>query len=145
MNIRKEFDLKDWLEYEDIFKKEIENLNIQIEKLWQFDKFDFKVWNNIYVEVKKRNCSVNTYTTTKINMKKYIEALDRVCKWDSCYLVIKWEDFVGYINFLETPPVQTSYELWRKDRGCIEKSYYSFFDVSKFKEYNPIIFSPKGI
>lgn len=140
MNAIKQKDLVDWFNFEDVFRSEIEKLNIPIEKLWQFDKFDFKVKDKTYVEVKLRNCSRDKYATTKIIMKKYLEALNRSIKWETCYLVIKWEDSIWYINLLETPPVQTSYEMWRKDRGYVEMSWYAYFDISKFKEYTPNIF-----
>lgn len=121
--------LKEDLSYWLIKEKDVA---LYFETLWRkiiptqdTDILDFKIedknWNEVWMELKSRRCSVSQYEDSMIGINKLIEAYKRYNEqWIYTLFMFKFTDGLYYINpFFSLP--RFDYRRGRWDRGNIDK------------------------
>ena len=126
MNIlkrKREIDYLEALEIEINLKSIIENqFNVKLILTSRYHIFDYVTeCNNIYVELKNRNCNSNKYQSVLIGENKIKEAIKLKSENKTIYFVFKFIDCIKFWKFDEIE------ESWigcgyRNDRGIFESS-----------------------
>lgn len=103
------------------------------------DILDFKIedknWNEVWMELKSRRCSVEQYEDSMIGINKLIEAYKRYNEWwIYTIFAFKFTDGLYYINpFFSLP--RFDYKRGRWDRGKLDQPkgwvYYKTSEMKK--------------
>ena len=140
MNIlkrKREIDYLEALEIEINLKSIIENqFNVKLILTSRYHIFDYVTeCNNIYVELKNRNCNSNKYQSVLIGENKIKEAIKLKSENKTIYFVFKYLDCIKFWMFdkIEESWIGCGY---RNDRGIFESSpavYLPNHILSEFK------------
>lgn len=141
---KKNKDIEQGLKFEEQFKKYIKGKWMFIYQQNKFQEIDYMIVNPYekdinsisYVELKMRNITKKTFEETFIPLRKYKKAIELIESWYKVFLIIKWIDFIWYIDFQKVMPYKIDYITSRRDRWKDEKWFYVYFNVNDFKKYN---------
>ena len=99
-----------------------------------FDVFDFQSIDNIiFVELKSRRCSVNSYTDTMISLNK-IQYAKKVYPSVQCYFIFHFID--GLFLYKFNPYDELIYRTGgRSDRNLSELRPYAFIPISLLEKF----------
>ena len=139
VNFLNKKDYDDGKKQEDIllpfFRKMFQDDKIEKQKN-PYSVMDFK-GHNLFIELKKRNCSLSKYDSSMIGYNK-IQFCSRLNDNIDCYFFFQYTDYLVYYRYDTSHFFQVS-DGGRNDRGREESSKYIFIPIDKLIKCNTSI------